>query len=120
MPVDDGRRPVSRLDRDGLQSGAWQWALVNRVPRLARRSMFGVLACGWPPRQPTQSFWSSMATNRTFGLSAARDAGERSCASAPRASRTMATVWRVTAVAPGGEIVLAPEGRKPVAHDVSR
>ena len=33
MPVVDGRRPVSTLVRDGLHSGAWQWALVNSVPR---------------------------------------------------------------------------------------
>ena len=46
MPVVEGRRPVMRLLRDGLQSGAWQWALVKSVPRAARRSMFGVFACG--------------------------------------------------------------------------
>src|SRR6185437_11900595 len=55
------------LDRDGLHSGAWQWALRNSVPREARPSMFGVFACGCPPRQPTQSFRSSMAMKRTLG-----------------------------------------------------
>src|SRR3954470_16176130 len=68
MPVDDGRRPVSRLDRDGLQSGAWQWALENSVPRRARASMLGVFAWAWPPRQPIQSFWSSMAMKRMLGF----------------------------------------------------
>ena len=38
--------PVSTLVRDGLQSGAWQWALVKSVPRRASASMFGVFACG--------------------------------------------------------------------------
>ena len=32
MPVVLGRSPVMTLERDGLQSGAWQWALVNSVP----------------------------------------------------------------------------------------
>ena len=35
--------------------------------RCANRSMFGVTACGWPPRNPVQSFMSSMAMNSTFG-----------------------------------------------------
>src|SRR6516164_6269648 len=67
MPVVVGRSPVSTLEREGLHSGAWQCALVKSVPRRPRRSMFGVTACGWPPRQPTQSFRSSTAMNRTFG-----------------------------------------------------
>src|SRR5688572_24396700 len=33
--------------------------------------MFGVLAWGWPPRWPTQSFRSSMVIRSTFGRSAA-------------------------------------------------
>ena len=82
MPVEPGRRPVRTLDRDGLHSGAWQWALVNSVPRAARRSMFGVFACGWPPRQPTQSFRSSMAMNRTLGR-----AGRGACAPGLRRRR---------------------------------
>ena len=75
MPVVEGRSPVSRLARDGLHNGDWQCALAKSVPRLARPSMFGVLACGWPPRQPIQSFWSSMAMNKTFGFSAEPAAG---------------------------------------------
>src|SRR5688572_25777058 len=70
MPVEDGRRPVIRLARDGLQSGDWQWAFVNSVPRFASASMCGVFTCGCPPMQPIQSFWSSMAMNNTFGRSA--------------------------------------------------
>ena len=30
IPVVDGRRPVNRLARDGVHTGAWQWALVKR------------------------------------------------------------------------------------------
>lgn len=55
-----------KLVREGLQIGAWQWALVNRTPRSARRSIFGVLASGWPSRQPTQSFKSSTAIISTL------------------------------------------------------
>ena len=57
--------------RDGLQSGAAQWACSKRTPLRASLSMFGVFACGWPPRQPTLSFISSTEMNRTLGLSAA-------------------------------------------------
>ena len=46
MPVVEGRKPVKRLLREGLQSGDWQWALLNSVPRAASRSMLGVRACG--------------------------------------------------------------------------
>jgi hypothetical protein len=60
-----------RLVREGLHSGAWQWAFVNVVPRLARASICGVLASGCPLRCPIQSFWSSMAIKRMFGWSAA-------------------------------------------------
>src|SRR5688572_1968075 len=88
MPVLDGRRPVIRLARDGLHSGAWQWALANSVPRAASASMCGVFACGCPLRQPTQSFWSSIAMNRTFGL-----AGEAAAA----AAAAFAAAERVTA-----------------------
>ena len=38
--------------------------------------MFGVLACGCPPRQPTQSFRSSTEMNNTFGGESPRAAGE--------------------------------------------
>lgn len=64
MPVVDGRSPISRLVRDALHPGAVQWALVNNSPRSASLSIFGVTACGWPPRTPTQSFKSSTAIKR--------------------------------------------------------
>ena len=67
MPVLLGRLPVKVATRDGLQTGAAQWALVNNKPRFASRSMFGVLASGWPSRQPTQSFMSSAMIIRTLG-----------------------------------------------------
>ena len=70
MPVVEGRSPVIKLVREGLHNGAWQWALVKSVPRFASRSMFGVFTCGCPPRQPIQSFWSSMAMNKIFGFAA--------------------------------------------------
>ena len=54
--------------RDGLQTGAAQYALVNSIPFDASRSRFGVLTSGWPPRQPIQSFKSSIAMKRTFGF----------------------------------------------------
>ena len=68
MPVVDGRKPVSKLEREALQLGAEQWAFVKSNPRLAKRSMFGVRACGCPPSAPTQSLRSSTAMNNTFGL----------------------------------------------------
>ncbi len=34
------------LVREGLQMGAWQWALVNSTPRRASRSIFGVWVSG--------------------------------------------------------------------------
>ena len=55
------------LVRDGLQIGAWQWALRNSVPLAANASMWGVRESGWPPKQPTQSFRSSIAISKTFG-----------------------------------------------------
>jgi hypothetical protein len=70
MPVVDGRKPVSKLEREALQPGAEQWAFVKSNPRLAKRSMFGVRACGCPPSAPTQSLRSSTAMNNTFGLAA--------------------------------------------------
>ena len=48
-----------------------QCAFVNNTPRLASASICGVLACGCPSRQPTQSFRSSIAMSRTLGFSAA-------------------------------------------------
>src|SRR6056297_2091743 len=70
MPLVDGSKPEKRLARLGPQMGAWQWALVNSVPRDAKRSMFGVRASGCPPMQPTQSFRSSIAINSTLGADA--------------------------------------------------
>src|SRR5688500_19327237 len=80
-----------RLVRDGLHIGAWQWALVKVTPRAARRSRFGVFACGCPPSGPTQSFRSSTAMKRTLGWSAAATAtgGEARNRSA-RAAKTIA------------------------------
>lgn len=80
MPEVVGRRPDMKLVRDGRQIGAWQWALVNRTPRLASRSILGVDAWGCPRpvrcpacaeaslslRQPTQSLRSSMVMSRTW------------------------------------------------------
>src|SRR5690349_13274154 len=74
-PVWKGWRPLNTAAREGLQSGAAQCAFVKSTPRLARRSIFGVRACGCPPRQPTQSFRSSIAMNSTLGGAAADMAG---------------------------------------------
>ena len=70
-PVVVGRLPNSKAVREGLHSGAAVWAFANKTPSFARSSMLGVFACGCPPRQPTQSFKSSIAMNKTFGLSIA-------------------------------------------------
>src|SRR5687767_6661786 len=50
--------------------------------------MFGVRDAGWPPRKPVQSFRSSTAMNRTFGLegASARTSGPATCAA--RAANT--------------------------------
>src|SRR6478609_8470721 len=66
-PVSNGCRPLKTAAREGLQSGAAQWALEKRMPRLARRSMLGDFAWGWPPRQPIQSLRSSIAMKSTLG-----------------------------------------------------
>lgn len=60
-------RVLKTAARDGLQAGAAQCAFVKNRPRAASRSIFGVLACRCPSRQPIQSFKSSMAMNRTLG-----------------------------------------------------
>src|SRR5437868_2774013 len=67
-PEVEGRNPVIKEARDGLHTGAAQYALVNSMPLAASRSMFGVLTSGCPPRQPIQSFRSSTAMKRTFGF----------------------------------------------------
>ena len=70
MPVVEGLRPVMIAVRDGLHNGAAQYACSKRTPFSARRSIWGcLLPAGGPPRQPTQSFKSSTARNRTFGRS---------------------------------------------------
>ncbi len=56
----------------GKHAAAGVCALVKSMPRAASASMFGVLVCGCPPNTPTQSLRSSMAINRTSGLSCAR------------------------------------------------
>src|SRR5678816_2418363 len=72
MPVVFGRSPLRSAAREGLQSGAAQWALVNVTPIAASRSIFGVLVCLFRARCPTQWFRSSTGIKRTFGFSAAR------------------------------------------------
>src|SRR5512139_615935 len=54
--------------REGLHAGAAQCALAKLTPRLASRSMCGVLTSGLPPRCPTQSFRSSIAMKRISDL----------------------------------------------------
>jgi hypothetical protein len=55
--------------RDGAHFGEGQWALENKTPRLAKRSILGVCTLpSYPPKHPTQSFMSSTAKNKTFGL----------------------------------------------------
>ena len=71
MPERCGESPVKIAVREGLHEGAAQWALLNKMPEAASRSKFGVRACGCPPRQPTQSFRSSIAMKRILGLAAA-------------------------------------------------
>ena len=67
MPVVPGRRPDMRLHRDGLHSGAWQWALAKVTPFAASRAMLGVRASGCPPSGSIQSLRSSTAIISTFG-----------------------------------------------------
>ena len=69
MIVVYGLSPVISDARDGPQSGAWQWALANKTPCSANRSMLGVLALGCPFIHPSQSFKSSMQIMRTLGFS---------------------------------------------------
>src|SRR5512133_425853 len=71
MPVAPGRLPLSNAARDGLQTGAAQWALVKVTPSFARRSRLGVLVCTLRPKWPTQWFRSSTGKKRTLGCSAA-------------------------------------------------
>jgi len=66
--VRHGHCPEKIAAREGLQAVDGQCALENKIPRLAKRSIFGVSACGWPPRQPTQSLRSSTAIITTLGV----------------------------------------------------
>ena len=67
-PLVCGYLPVIILAREGLHTGDWQWALLNKVPTFASLSILGVFACGWPPIHPTQSLRSSIEIKSTFGL----------------------------------------------------
>ena len=71
MPVVDGRRPVSVATREGLQTGAEQWALLNSIPRGCEPVDVRSLHIRMPAEQPTQSFMSSTTIINTLGLSAA-------------------------------------------------
>ena len=56
--------------REGKQTGDEQIARVKVTPRAAKRSKFGVTACGCPLSTLFQSFQSSMFRNSTLGRSA--------------------------------------------------
>src|SRR5688572_9815280 len=73
MPVRKGCWPLNTAALEGQQSGEAQWVLAKTMPRLARRSMWGVLTCGCPFRNPTQSFKSSTAMNSTLGRAVSCD-----------------------------------------------
>jgi len=74
--------------RDGLQDGEGQWALLNKTPLAAKRSMFGVFACGCPPKQPIQSFRSSIEINKMFGWTDSTDSGFATVSVCPCANET--------------------------------
>src|SRR3954467_11063009 len=76
-----------RAALEGLQTGAAQYAFVKSMPFAASRSMFGVFTSGWPPRQPIQSFRSSTAMKRTFGLLFVAPGRTAEVATAERKSR---------------------------------
>src|SRR5262245_18133215 len=67
-PVVNGRSPDINAARDGLQTGAAQYARLNESPIFAIRSRFGVFACGLCAKYPTQSRRSSIAMKRTLGF----------------------------------------------------
>ena len=60
--------PVDDAVREGLQAGVLQKALLKNTPRFASRSRFGVLIGLSLLNTVVQSFMSSIAINRTFGL----------------------------------------------------
>ena len=66
--------PEKIAARDGAQKTPAVWALVKFTPRLARRSILGVMADGVVPWQPIQSFMSSTARNKIFGGAAFKEA----------------------------------------------
>lgn len=55
---------------EGAQKTPAVWALMKLIPRLAKRSIFGVIADGIVSWQPIQSFMSSTAMNKTLGFPA--------------------------------------------------
>ena len=65
-PLVLGRSPVIIAARDGQHAGAAQYARLKNIPRLARRSMLGVLIGLFGSNRVVQSFISSIAINRTF------------------------------------------------------
>ena len=67
-PLVLGRRPVSVATRDGFQATEMQYAWLKSVPRLAKRSRFGVLMGDLGSSREMPSFMSSMTMNRTFGF----------------------------------------------------
>ena len=56
--------------REGKQTGEEQIARVKVTLRSAKRSKFGVIACGCPLSTLFQSFQSSIFRNSTLGRSA--------------------------------------------------
>jgi hypothetical protein len=72
--VDAGGGRAQAEQEAGARGIAERGVAVGVEKRGAARaslSRFGVLAIGWPPRWPIQSFWSSMAMKRTLGFFAA-------------------------------------------------
>jgi hypothetical protein len=63
--------PEKMVAREGAQNTPAVWALVKLKPRLAKRSILGVMAAGVVLWHPIQSFMSSTARNKTLGLLAA-------------------------------------------------
>ena len=60
--------PEKMVAREGAQNTPAVWALMKLTPRLAKRSMFGVMAVGVVLWHPIQSFMSSTARNKTLGF----------------------------------------------------
>ena len=65
-----GNLPVNIAEREGPHTVAGDCAFaITIAPCAFNLSRFGVFTCGFPPKTPTQSFKSSTAMNKTFGLS---------------------------------------------------